>query len=451
MKEHSVKPFVTFHLRVGTRLALRKLAPVLAISFGAYYVLRPELFNTIVASLLERGSLLMGLVSAILSLSVAAMAAPRICLGLNGWIRHLPARGLTHRRLASIAVTVAQIPLLLVLAALSLIAFAVFQVSPVLYLLGLPILGLGAGLCVLPVRRNLLTKPLSFAACVLSTSGHWIFLMIAIVLLIVADRTAGSLSASRKQSVFHKLSQSHKLFPSPKLFSSHKSRLFQKSITAQKSLVAKKTITGSFISAIIVFRAFRSRILFAYLPSLFVLGLTSLFLSNNSLTPHQMFRGVIFGGTLSIAVFFAITANLFAVRRPPWPWARSLPWSAHHRILTDTILIGLLTIPLLILIPLAKTQAIWPVAVSLPPLAVFAALMVRTAFIYQTGAVGRTFIFGTVVAVLVCLIPAISFIFLASTPVLLRYAAAEEKNQKVSRWLEMHHLAAGDSLSWSRQ
>jgi hypothetical protein len=451
VKEHSVGPFATFHLRVGTRLALRKLAPILAVFFGAYYVLRPELFNTIFAALLEKGSLLMGFVSTLLSLGVAAMAAPRICLGLNGWIRHLPARGLTHRRLAGIAVAVAQIPLLLVLAILSLIAFAVFQVSPILYLLGLPILGLATGLCVLPVQRNLLTKTLSFASCVLSTSGHWIFLTIAIVLLIVADRTAGSLSPSRKVSIFHKLSQSPKLFPSPKLAPSHRSRLSQKSFTAQKSFITKKTLTGSFISAIIVFRAFRLRILFAYLPSLFILGLTSLFLSNNTLTPHQMFRGVIFGGTLSIAVFCAFAANLLAVRRPPWPWARSLPWSAHHRILTDTLLIGLLTIPLLILIPLTKTQAIWPVVVSLSPLAAFSALMVRTAFIYQMGAVGRTFIFGTVVAVLVCLIPAISFIFLASTPFFLRYAAAEERNQKVSRWLEMHHLAAGDSLSWSRQ
>ncbi len=387
----------------------------------------------------------MGLVSSILSLSVAAMAAPRICLGLNGWIRHLPARGLTHRRLACIAITVAQIPILLVLALLALIAFAVFQVSPILYLLGLPILGLAAGLCVLPVQRNLITKPLSFAACVLSTSSHWIFLTIAIVLLIIANQIAGSLSPSRKLFIARRLSLSHKLFPF------HKPRLSQKSITAQKTFSAQKSITGLFISTTIAFRALRLRILFPYLPSLFVLGLTSLFLSNNTLTPHQIFRGVIFGGTLSIAVYCAFTANLLAVRRPPWPWARSLPWSANHRILTDTLLIGLLTIPILVLISLIKIQALWPVAVSLPPLAAFAALIVRRAFIYQMGAVGRTFIFGTVAAVLVCLIPAMSFVLLASTPFLLRYAAAEEKNQKVSRWLEMHHLAAGDPLSWSRQ
>jgi hypothetical protein len=415
MKDHSVKPFIAFHLAVGARLALRKLAPILAVSFAVYYLLRPELFNTVFAALLERGYLLMGLVSSILSLSVAAMAAPRICFGLNGWIRHLPAHSLTHRRLASIAITVAQTPILLVLTVLSLIAFAVFQVAPILYILGLPILGLAAGLCVLPVQRNIFTKPLSFSACVLSTSGHWIFLILAIVILIIADRIAGPLAPSRKASR------------------------------------SKQTLFGSFISFNIAIRALRLRILFAYIPSLLVLGLTSLFLSNNTLTPHQIFRGVIFGGSLSIAVFCAFASNLLAVRRPPWPWARSLPWSANHRILTDTILICLLTIPIFALILLMESQAIWPVALSLPALAAFAALMIRLAFIYQMGALGRTFIFGTVASVLVCLIPAVSFIFLTSTPVLLRYAAAEEKNQKVSRWLEMHHLAAGDSLSWSRQ
>jgi hypothetical protein len=415
MKAHSAKPFVTFHLAVGTRLALRKLAPILAVAFAAYYLLRPELFNAVFAALLERGSFLMGLVSSMLSLSVAAMAAPRICLGLNGWIRHLPARGLTHRRLAGIAIALSQIPILLVLATLAFIAFKVYKVSPFLYLSGLPILGLAAGLCVLPVKHNYLSKPLTFAACLLSTSGHWLLLIGAILLVITADITAGPLSRTRK------------------------------------SAKSQKSISVSFISTAIAFRALRLRTLLAYIPPLFILGMTSLFLSNNTLTPLQVSRGVIFGGTLSIATFYAFAANLLAVRRPPWPWGRSLPWSASHRILTDTVLIGVLTLPLIVLISFIHSSALWPIIVSLLPLAAFSALMIRTAFLYPMGALGRTFITGTVASVLMCLLPALSFIFLASTPVILKFAAAGEKNQKVSAWLEMHHLAAGDSLSWSRQ
>jgi hypothetical protein len=427
VKEHSVRPFVTFHLSVGTRLALRKLSPILAVAFAAYYLLRPELFNAIFAALIERGSLLMGLVSAVLSLSVAAMASPRICLGLNSWIRHLPATGLMHRRLAGIAISVAQIPILFVLAVLALIAFRVFKVTPILYLLGLPILGLAAGLCVLPVKRNSFVKPISAAACVCSTSGKTVFLIGAVILLIIADRVAGTLSAPHKHSPSFKLARS------------------------RISRISQGALPSSLSSAIIVFRALRLRILFPYLPALSVLGLTALFLSNNTLTPHQIFRGVIFGGTLSMGMFCAFVANGLAVRRPPWPWSRSLPWSSKQRIVTDASLIGLSAIPILILVALIEVQAIWPVCVCVIPLAFFASLTVRRAFEYQLGAVWQILIVGVAASLLVCLIPSISFLFLGLTPLVVKYAVAAEKQQKVSRWLEIHHLAAGDSLSWSRQ
>lgn len=439
MWAHSAKPFVAFHLAVGTRLALRKLAPILAAAFAAYYLLGPELFNAVFAALLERGALFMGLVSSLLSLSVAAIAAPRICFGLNGWIRHLPARVLTHRRLAGIAILLAQIPILLVLATLAFIAFLIYDVSPFLYVSGLPILGLAAGLCVIPVKQNYLSKPLTFAACVLSTSGHWFFIISAISLLIVADLTAGPLIRPWKSLRFQKPQKLQKPIP------------LQTPLSAQNAIEAKKIISSSFVSTTIAFRSLRLRILLAYLPSLFILGMTSLFLSNNTLTPLQISRGVIFGGTLSVAVFCAFTANLLAIRRPPWPWGRSLPWSASHRILTDTVLSGALTLPLIVIISFINSTALWPVVVSLLPLAAFAALMIRPAFLYPMGALGRALLIGTVASVIVCLLPAISFIFLASTPVILKFAAVEERNQKVSAWLEMHHLAAGDSLSWSRQ
>ena len=439
MWDHSVKPFVAFHLAVGTRLALRKLAPILAAAFAAYYLLRPELFNAVFAALLDRGSLLMGLVSSILSLSVAAMTAPPICLGLNGWIRHLPARGLTHRRLACIAIFLAQIPILLVLATLALIAFMVYKSPPFLYVSGLPILGLAAGLSVLPVKHNYLSKPLAFAACVLSVSGHWFFIISAMLLFIIADLTAGPLIRPRKSLRYQKSQKPRKPI-SPQI-----------PITVQNGIEAKKTISSSFICLTIAFRALRLRSLLAYLPPLFIIGMTSIFLSNNTLTPLQISRGVIFGGTLSTAVFCALAAHLLAVRRPPWPWGRSLPWSASHRILTDTVLIGALTLPLIVIISFIESSALWPVVASLLPLAAFAALMIRPAFLYPMGALGRALLIGTVVSIIVCLLPAISLIFLASTPVILKFAAAEERNQKVSAWLEMHHLAAGDSLSWSRQ
>lgn len=415
MKSHPVKPFIVFHLAVGTRLALRKLASILAVAFAAYFLLKPELINAIFAALLERGSILMGLVSTVLTLSVAAMAAPRVCLGLNGWIRHLPARSLTHRRLAGIAITVAQTPLLLILALLALISFGSFQVSPLLYLLGLPVLGLAAGLCVLPVRHNLLTRPMAFTACLLSASGHWIFLTCAIILLVVADQRAGPLARSRKSHLAH------------------------------------GSLSSSLSNASIVYRALRLRILLPYIPPLFVFGLTSLFLANNTLTPHQTFRGVVFGGTLALAIFSSFFANALSARRPPWPWARSLPWSAKQRYITDSFLICFSAIPLLILIAIIRIQAIWPAALCALPFAFFASLIMRRAIDYSSGTLWQILIVETTGSVLVCLIPLISVVFFALTPLILRYGTELEKQQRVSRWLEIHHLAAGDSLSWSRQ
>jgi hypothetical protein len=52
---------------------------------------------------------------------------------------------------------------------------------------------------------------------------------------------------------------------------------------------------------------------------------------------------------------------------------------------------------------------------------------------------------------LLTLIPPAALLFAASLPLLLRYGAMQDRGQKVSRWLEIHHLAAGDPYSWSRE
>ncbi len=59
-------------------------------------------------------------------------------------------------------------------------------------------------------------------------------------------------------------------------------------------------------------------------------------------------------------------------------------------------------------------------------------------------------VYGVLGAFLIALFPMISFLFLALTPLALKYAVDEERRQKVSRWLELHHLAAGDTLTWSQ-
>jgi hypothetical protein len=67
------------------------------------------------------------------------------------------------------------------------------------------------------------------------------------------------------------------------------------------------------------------------------------------------------------------------------------------------------------------------------------------------GAFGKILAVGSLGALLLCLVPWSTLCILALTPWILHEAVKAEKHQKVSRWLELHHLAAGDSLSWSAE
>ena len=111
----NLKAFLIFHLNVGARLALNKLTPVLGAIFALYFIFKPELFNEFFSDLLSEGSLIPGVLFTLLCSATASMASKRVCLGLIGWMRHLPVSGLATRRLAEIAVFVAQTPILLVL------------------------------------------------------------------------------------------------------------------------------------------------------------------------------------------------------------------------------------------------------------------------------------------------------------------------------------------------
>lgn len=412
--KRSVQAFFIFHLSVGTRLALRKLAPVLAAIFAAYFILRPEFFHELSAGFVQAGFLMTGILSTVISLSIAGMAGPRVCHGLDGWIRHLPASSRMHRRLAIFAIFIAQIPILVVLASLSVYALIRFEAPAAAYLAGLPLLGLASAQYVIPVKRKMVIRPLAIIACVCLASGHWLFILGGLTLFLVTDSISGSLSPIRKHPSFH------------------------------------HSFKGSLLHLTIAWRAIRFRIIIPYLLSLWVLGTTALFLSNNNPAPSLAVKAICFGGTLSIAVFLAFVSNMLVTRRPPWPWVRSLPWSAKVRILIDALFLSLHTVPLIILIALMNRKAVFPIIVSLPFLALYAVHITRHALEYRMAASGKILLAGSLAALSISLIPLISPLFLVLTPFVLKFAVEAEQSQKVSRWLELHHLAAGDPLSWSK-
>jgi hypothetical protein len=84
-----------------------------------------------------------------------------------------------------------------------------------------------------------------------------------------------------------------------------------------------------------------------------------------------------------------------------------------------------------------------------PLLAARAAGAMRRAPERRTGASGEIFLEGLLLSAATALLPWVSLPALLATPWAVRAAAERERRQKVSRWLELHHLAVGDPQSWS--
>ena len=103
-------------------MALRILAPVLAILFALYFLFKPEFFVHLAEIIIyESGPLALGLVLTVIALTTAKTATSRVCYGLSGWIRHLPSDDILNRRMAVLAILIAQTPVLGVLAAFALV------------------------------------------------------------------------------------------------------------------------------------------------------------------------------------------------------------------------------------------------------------------------------------------------------------------------------------------
>jgi hypothetical protein len=404
-----------FHLRVGTRLALRIFIPVISIFFALYYLLRPELFHSLMAQILDGGFLLSGVTTTFICLIFAGFASRRVCLGLNGWIRHLPSGGNTNRRMAVIAIAMAQIPILVILAALAVVATKLYKVAAIPYFAGLPLVALSCGLCVLCVERKWVSGTLAAMASLGFSSNNWAFLAAGILLFVAADGLSGPLAKKKKRSRFH------------------------------------GAFKGKFLVATINWRALRLRPLVFYLLSLPFLGAAQLFIANNHPSPQLAEQMIRFGGALALVLFCSLFATTLASRRPPWPWIRSLPWTAKTRIVGDACFIGLHAIPLVIFTGAMKLESVLPVAISLPLLAAYSAHSIRQTPESALGATGKILLLGTFASLFLCLIPWSCLFLLGLTPLVLKKAIDAEKNQKVSRWLELHHLAAGDSLSWSER
>jgi len=381
--------------------------------FALFYLLKPEMFVGITAQLIHDG-LPGGFAVSASCLVFAGIASRRVCLGLAGWIRHLPASGSLHRRLAALAVLTAQLPILIIWTILALAAGRMHGVPVGLFLMGLPFSAGAASMAVLPVRGKHLSLPLAAAAAVLVGSSGWIFLGGGILLLTAADLSAGAIVPIRSRMVF----------------------------TLPK---------GVAFHLAVVWRAMRWRLIVPYITSLFPVGLSFFFLANNAVGPRVVTAVATVNGALGLVLFSGTFANILASRRPPWPWARSFPVKAKTRVMNDALVLGMHAAVLLVPVGLVDLSTLWPLAAVLPFISIRAVRAIHVSGNVRGGPLPLLVKESILGVFLIGLFPLISLLLLPAALLALKEAAEKEKSQKVSRWLELHHLAAGDSLSWSRQ
>jgi hypothetical protein len=409
------RPLLRFHLAVGVRLAMRVFVPAITAAVGGGMLLGNDFLTSLARVLFGPGSAGgSSAMVAVLCLGAAAAAAPRICRGLGGWLRHLPVSGLAHRRAAGLAIAVAQAPLLILLLVLA--TFASRAASTlVVDGLALAVTALAAAIAVTPARRRWASAPLALAAAFAVGAGGWGMLGAGAVLTVAADLAAGSLARSSGPPAVHN---------------------------------PRRSGGGALLEFRIAWRAVGRGLPGAFFLGLLPVGAAWAFLAHNTLAPEHARLGARLGAGFAVALLLSQMAESLAVRRPAWPWSRSLPWSAARRVGSDALFLGLHALPLVLLTAWIDPAALTVLAV-LPPLAVRAAGAVRRAPERRTGAAGEILGEGFFLSALVALLPWTALFALAATPFAVRAAAERERRQKVSRWLELHHLAAGDPQSWS--
>jgi len=420
----ALRAVLLFHARVGVRLSLRAMAPLAG------------LFVAVIGLADEPAAWLAGIAGAIaapgagpeasaallaIALVTTGWSAPRLTLGIHGWIRHLPADGATHRRAALAALALTQAPVLLL--ALVLALARAFHGDPVSIgrLAGLPILALAAATVTLPVRRSTATATLGISAGILTVAGGLPGLVAAAAILVAADRVSGPLRAGRTEL----------------------RRL------AAPAAGALRPVPSIPFDARIAWRALGGRIVSAFVAPAIVLGFCALFLRNNTLSASVAGGGARFGGLLAAAVLMAGIAADLGSSRPVWPWARSLPWSSSRRALLDALFLAGHAIPVVLAVALLDASAALPVLIAVPLVASRASGALRYAHAMRVGVYGVVLAEGFAVAGAIALLPWASLLALAAVPLALRAAARRDRDQNVSRWIALHHQAAGDPLSWS--
>jgi hypothetical protein len=284
--------------------------------------------------------------------------------------------------------------------------------SAYLTLTGLILAGAAASMTAVPSTRTIARRVFGIPAAVFAGSGRPVFLAAAAVLLLVLDRVSGGVAPARSAP---------KRWPTPPA-------LFWSGLNLRA--LGWLILAGPAAASI---------------PAV----ATRIFLANNILPETVIPAAVRFGSALSLVACLSLSAGLLAARRPPWPWSRSLPRTASRSVLSDAAFLAgpalVALVPYFFLDPGAAIASLS----FLAAMALRASGAIRTASESRYGLSGTLAIEGAVAAAAFGLWSLTTFLLPAALPFLLSDGARREKTLKATRWAELHHAAAGDSLSWS--
>lgn len=406
------RALLVFHRGAGLRVALRAsiVGVCVALFVGGS---SPDLAYTIYRFVLGVASTAAGpgalQLLALLGLGLAVRAEARIRVGVKGWLLTLPASGVDHRRALWGALVLAQLPVLVTGALCALVAALGYR-EPLsaAKLLGLPLAVAGMAAAAVPSARGVFARPAALAAALLATLAAWWGIAASVALLVVADRVAGPIRLSRSRP-------RRRLFPAA---------------------------TG----LLLVWRALGPRAAVgAAVPTLLPLAGAYFFCANNQLAPETDALAARIGAGVAAAVYVAMLANALLLRRYPWPWVRSLPWSALRRAVTDAAALGLPGAWILVAAARMDPYAVPTAALVLVLAGCLGAGAVRAAQERKTGAAGEVLLVTIPAAVLVGVYPAAWPLALALAAGALALARRRDRAQRPTRWTELNHAASGDS------
>ena len=407
-----MKPGLLFHVRAGIRVAIRRSPPLFcAIIAVILFQDSPTAFVVSLAEAVYASRPSVGAVFpyACIAFLLAWWASARLSLGLNGWIRHLPISNAAHRRALILALIVAQLPLIVMLTLLGLIAHGLGLAASIPATRWVLVL-IASAMANLPVNRRLLVAGLGVAAAALALPGTW-HMAFSVPLFLVIDRIAGPIGLSRRNRHWHTAS--------------------------------------SLVSWRIASRALGLRVIPALGLGIIAQGAGWLFIFNNGLRGSSADGAARFFGSMASVLCLVSLAKTLAVRRPVWPLARSFPWSAVRRVIEDGVFLALHTLPFLLLTASQSGVSMLQVCSLVPFLSIRATEYMKRI----PGGQAAAFVFlaeGIVAASCLTMLPWTAFLWLAGAIPALHAARRAELCQKATIWMELHHAGAGDSSLWSR-